>query len=338
MRILPSLLLELPPAESEFEQLVFDFCQLWRSGAKSFLFYSSGSTGDPKPIHLSREQLYSSAIMTGEWLKLKKGDVALLSLSPSYIAGAMVLVRALVHDLSLILVEPCQNPFLHIPPTPIHLASFVPTQWSTILDSDVDLNLYFKKAKGILLGGASVPDYLRRDFGLPVYETYGMTETVSHIAFRTWNQSEFQILPGVQIAQNEENCLLICAPMTENRWIETRDVVEIVESGRFKLTGRLDRIINSGGIKIQPEKIEEVYRTVIDAPLFVAGIPDEFWGQKVVLFVEASQMPLYDEKVVQERLNSYEVPKQVVCLPAFIKTPSAKIDTLKTVALYLNSI
>jgi O-succinylbenzoic acid--CoA ligase len=114
--------------------------------------------------------------------------------------------------------------------------------------------------------------------------------------------------------------------------------VEIVEPGHFKLSGRLDRIINSGGVKIQPEKIEEVYLSLIDAPLFVAGIPDEFWGQKVVLFVEAPQMPLFDEKAVQERLNSYEVPKQVVCLPSFIKTPSAKIDTLKTVALYLNSI
>ena len=338
MRILPSLLSELPLAESEFEQQVFEFCQLWRSGAKSFLFHSSGSTGDPKPIHLSREQLYSSAKMTGEWLNLQKGDVALLSLSPSYIAGAMVLVRALVHDLTVLLVEPCQNPLLQIPPISIHLASFVPTQWSTILDSDVDLNVYFKAAKGVLLGGATVPDSLRRDFGFPVYETYGMTETVSHIAFRTWNQPEFQILPGVQIAQNEENCLLICAPMTENRWIETRDVVEIIEPGRFKLTGRLDRIINSGGVKIQPEKIEEVYQSIIEAPLFAAGIPDEFWGQKVVLFIEASQMPLYDEKSVQERLNSYEVPKQVVCLPSFIKTPTAKIDTLKTVALYLNSI
>jgi O-succinylbenzoic acid--CoA ligase len=338
MRILPSLLSELPPAESEFEQLVFDFCQLWRSGAKSFLFHSSGSTGVPKPIQLSREQLYSSAKMTGEWLHLEKGDVALLSLSPSYIAGAMVLVRALVHDLLLILVEPCQNPLAQIPPTPIHLASFVPTQWSTIVTSDQDLKSYFKEAKGVLLGGASVPDSLRKDYGFPVYETYGMTETVSHIAFRSWEQEEFQTLPGVQIAHNDENCLLICAPMTENRWIETRDVVEIVEQGHFKLTGRLDRIINSGGVKIQPEKIEEVYRSLIEAPLFVAGIPDEFWGQKVVLFVEVTQMPIYDEKAVQERLNSYEVPKQLVCLPSFIKTPSAKIDTLKTVALYLNSI
>jgi O-succinylbenzoic acid--CoA ligase len=338
MRILPSLLSELPLAESEFEQQVVKFCQLWRSGAKSFLFHSSGSTGNPKPIYLSREQLYSSAKMTGEWLDLQKGDVALLSLSPSYIAGAMVLVRALVHDLSVILVEPCQNPLVQIPPISIHLASFVPTQWSTILDSDVDLNVYFKEAKGVLLGGATVPDSLRKDFGFPVYETYGMTETVSHIAFRTWNQLEFQTLAGVQIAQSDENCLLICAPMTDNSWIETRDVVEIVEPGRFKLMGRLDRIINSGGLKIQPEKIEEVYRSLINVPLFVAGVPDEFWGQKVVLFVEATQMSACDEKVIQERLNTYEVPKQVVCLPSFIKTTSAKIDTLKTVALYLNTI
>lgn len=335
MRILPSLLLELPIAESEFEQLVFDFCQLWKSGGQEFLFHSSGSTGDPKPIQLSREQLYSSAKMTGDWLHLEKGNVALLSLSPSYIAGAMVLVRALVHDLSLILVEPCQNPLLQIPSTPIHLASFVPTQWSTILDSGIDLKSYFKEAKGILLGGAAISDLLRKDYGFPVYETYGMTETVSHIAFRTWEQTEFQILHGVQIAQNEENCLLICAPMTENKWIETRDVVELTSPGKFKFIGRMDRVINSGGIKVQPEKIEQAYRSICNLPLFVAGIPDEFWGQKVVLFVESEEM--LDLPSLDHLLVSHEVPKEIVCLPSFIKTASAKIDTLKTVALYLNS-
>ena len=335
MRILPSLLSELPPAESEFEQLVFDFCQLWKSGGQEFLFHSSGSTGEPKPIYLSREQLYFSATMTGDWLHLEKGDVALLSLSPSYIAGAMVLVRALVHDLSLILVEPCQNPLLQIPSTPIHLASFVPTQWSTLLDSGIDLNSYFKEAKGILLGGAAISDLLRKDYGFPVYETYGMTETVSHIAFRTWEQTEFQILHGVQIAQNEENCLLICAPMTENKWIETRDVVELTSPGKFKLFGRLDRVINTGGIKVQPEKIEQAYRSICNLPLFVAGIPDEFWVQKVVLFVESEEMPVLPS--LDHLLVSHEVPKEIVCLPSFIKTASDKIDALKTVALYLNS-
>ena len=189
MRHLASLFLDFPVAETEFEQQVFAFCQAWRTGQTEFTFHTSGSTGEPKPIVISRERLYVSAKMTGDWLKLEKGDAALLSLSPLYIAGAMVLIRALVHDLSLILVEPCQNPLSQIPPTDIHLASFVPTQWATMLDSGIQFSDYFKQAKGVLLGGAPLPDSLRKDYGFPVYETYGMTETVSHIAYRTWNQS-----------------------------------------------------------------------------------------------------------------------------------------------------
>ncbi len=336
MRHLASLFLDLPVAETEFELQVFAFCQAWRAGQTEFTFHTSGSTGEPKPIVISRERLYLSAKMTGDWLKLEKGNVALLSLPPTYIAGAMVLVRAMVHDLALILVEPCQNPLSQIPSQNIHLASFVPTQWATMLSSGISLNVYFKEAKGVLLGGASVPDSLRKDYGFPVYETYGMTETVSHIAYRTWNQSYFQTLPGVQIGLNDEDCLLICAPVTENKWIETRDVVEMVDADQFVLRGRLDRVINSGGIKLQPEKIEQAYRSLTSLPLFVAGIPDAFWGQKLVLFLESSSPVSINLETAP--LSSAEIPKEIICLPSFIKTATAKIDTAKTVALYLNSL
>ena len=336
MRHLASLFLDFPVAETDFEQQVFAFCQAWRAGQTEFTFHTSGSTGEPKPIVISRERLYLSAKMTGDWLKLEKGDVALLSLPPTYIAGAMVLVRALVHDLALILVEPCQNPLSQIPPQDIHLASFVPTQWSTMIESGVQFSDYFKQAKGVFLGGASFPESLRKDYGFPVYETYGMTETVSHIAYRSWNQAHFQTLPGVQIAQNDEDCLLICAPVTDNKWIETRDVVEWAVEGQFVLKGRLDRVINSGGIKLQPEKIEAVYRSMTSLPLFVAGIPDAFWGQKLVLFLESSSPVSINLETAL--LSSAEIPKEIICLPAFIKTASAKIDTAKTVALYLNSL
>ena len=333
---LTSLFLDFPVAETEFERQVFAFCQAWRAGQTEFTFHTSGSTGEPKPILISRERMHLSAQMTGDWLKLEKGDVALLSLPPTYIAGAMVLVRALVHELALILIEPCQNPLIQIPPTDIHLASFVPTQWATILDSGVQLSDYFQRTKGVLLGGASVPESLRKDYGFPVYETYGMTETVSHIAFRTWNQTDFQTLPGVQIAQNDVDCLLICAAVTENKWIETRDVVQLQEPRRFTLKGRLDRVINSGGIKLQPEKIEAVYRAMTSLPLFAAGISDAFWGSKLVLFVETAEAVTFN--VTEDLLASYEIPKEIICLPTFIKTASAKIDTAKTVALYLNSL
>ncbi|MFM1820201.1 MAG: o-succinylbenzoate--CoA ligase [Bacteroidota bacterium] len=336
MRHLASLFLDYPVAETDFEQQVFAFCQAWRTGKTEFTFHTSGSTGEPKPILISRERLYLSAKMTGDWLKLEKGDVALLSLPPTYIAGVMVLVRALVHDLALILVEPCQNPLGQFPPTDIHIASFVPTQWATMVESGIQLSDYFQRTKGVLLGGASVPESLRKDYGFPVYETYGMTETVSHIAFRTWNQTAFQILLGVKIAQNDEDCLLICAPVTDNKWIETRDVVQMHESGHFTLIGRLDRVINSGGIKLQPEKIEAVYRSMTSLPLFVAGIPDAFWGQKLVLFLESSKPVSFFAET--ELLSSVEIPKEIIYLPSFIKTTSAKIDTVKTVALYLNSL
>lgn len=336
MRQLTSLFLDFPVAETDFEQQVFAFCESWKAGQKEFTFHTSGSTGEPKSIIISRERLYVSAKMTGEWLKLEKGDVAILSLPPSYIAGAMVLVRVLVHDLALILVEPCQNPLSQISPTDIHLASFVPTQWATMLESDVQLSTYFQRAKGVLLGGASVPENLRKDYGFPVFETYGMTETVSHIAFRTWNQTDFQILPGVQIAQNDEHCLMICATVTENKWIETRDIVQMQAPERFTLKGRLDRVINSGGIKLQPEKIEAVYQSKTSYPLFVAGIPDAFWGSKLVLFLETAETVSLD--VTEDLLASHEIPKEIICLPTFIKTSSAKIDTAKTVALYLNSL
>lgn len=336
MRHLTSLFLDFPVAETEFEQRVFAFCESWKAGQTEFTFHTSGSTGDPKPILISRERLYLSAQLTGDWLKLAKGDVALLSLPPTYIAGAMVLVRALVHDLGLILIEPCQNPLSQLPATVIHLASFVPTQWATMVESNVLFSNYFQRAKGVLLGGASVPDSLRKDYGFPVYETYGMTETVSHIAFRTWNQTYFQTLSGIQIAQNDENCLLISAGVTENKWIETRDIVQMQAPGQFTLTGRLDRVINSGGIKLQPEKIEAVYRAMTHLPLFVAGIPDAFWGSKLVMFVETAETVSFDVEV--DLLASYEIPKEIICLPTFIKTTSAKIDTAKTVALYLNSL
>ena len=333
---LTSLFLDFPVAKTEFEQQVFALCESWKTGQTEFTFHTSGSTGDPKPIVISRERLYLSAQLTGDWLKLAKGDVALLSLPPTYIAGAMVLVRALVHDLALILIEPCQNPLSQLPATDIHLASFVPTQWATMLESDVQLSTYFQRAKGVLLGGASVPESLRKDYGFPVYETYGMTETVSHIAFRTWNQTDFQTLPGVQIGQNDENCLLICASVTDNKWIETRDVVQMQGPGRFTLKGRLDRVINSGGIKLQPEKIEAVYQSKTSYPIFVAGIPDAFWGSKLVLFLETAETVSFD--VTEDLLASHEIPKEIICLPSFIKTTSAKIDTAKTVALYLNSL
>ena len=232
MQLFSPLSDDLFEPSSEFEREVLAFCLAWKSGQTSFLFHTSGSTGAPKPIWLDRKAMEASARTTGEWLQLKQQDVALACLPVNYIAGAMVIARALVLDLRVCLVEPSANPLLDLAPISIQLASFVPNQWHAILASGLELPAYFAHSKGILLGGAALSDSLilrSKELPFPIYETYGMTETVSHIAIKRLNgenlSEEFVILDGVDIKLDERSCLAIKAPASNNEWIFTNDVV-----------------------------------------------------------------------------------------------------------------
>lgn len=341
---------DFPVASSAFEKEVFRFCSDWNEGKAEFQFHSSGSTGAPKSISLTRAQMISSAELTGQWLALAPRDVAFMALPVQYIAGAMVLVRALVLDLDVLLVEPCQNPLVQVQDASIQLASFVPTQWATILNSSIDVQAIFSKAKGVLIGGASLdPSLEKASFALdfPLFHTYGMTETVSHVAYRDLHaeSSYFHCLPGVEIQLNTQGCLMVQGSMTANQWIETNDLVHVVDEYTFEFVGRADRVINSGGKKIFPDLVEKWVRQFYaqkkwTAEILLVGLPDSFYGQKAVLF---TTMDLSEEEknqvtdFLKAHLASEDCPKAIVYRPRFELLENGKIDALKTVALYVET-
>ena len=259
MQVFSPLSDQLFVPSSDFEREVLAFCKLWKSGQTSFLFHTSGSTGTPKPIWVSRDAMEASALSTDDWLQLKPNDVVLACLPVQYIAGAMLLVRALVLDLKVCLISPTVNPLEGLTPISIQLASFVPNQWHAILESGIDLSVFFSGTKGILLGGAALSDALKTRsmaYPFPIYETYGMTETVSHIAYRTISDLFFRTLGKVEIGLDERKCLKIKGLMTGNSWVQTNDIASIEDESRFEIKGRYDRVINSEGRKITFEGIE----------------------------------------------------------------------------------
>lgn len=331
------------------------------------MLQTSGSTGTPKPITLSRTQLEASARLTGQTFGLAPGDRALVCLNTAYIAGVMMLVRGEVLGLELTLVEPSANPLHTFDParTRFAFAAFVPLQVQTIL---ADLNPsgqpkalpILNGMKAILVGGAATSPSLEAALQLvdaPVYGTYGMTETVSHIAIRRLNgpdRSElFTVLPGVQVGTDERGCLHITAAATNNERIQTNDVVELLEPAvaghpeRFRLLGRADSIINTGGVKVQPEAVEAVIQRQLagwglSPRLFVAGLPDERLGQRVIVFCEGVSLEPAQWQAVQqgvrETVGPYAVPKAWQTVNTFAETPTGKIDRKAVVRAHTNPL
>lgn len=343
MLLFSPLALDYPTPASDFERQVFDFCQKWKDGVTHFEFMTSGSTGSPKPILIPREAMIASARLTGDWLRLHPKDVALLCLPVHYIAGAMVLVRALELDLSLVLVEPSVNPLQGISPLSIQLASFVPNQWHAMLKDKLDLAAFFSNAKGVLLGGSGLSPLLvdqTTEFKFPIFLTYGMTETVSHVAFQQLSprySTYFNWLPGVLHQVGENGCVSIKSDATSQQWVQTNDIIEPIDDSHFSLLGRVDRVINSAGRKIQAENVEkELGNLFPDRSFFVGSLPDDALGQKAVLFIEGSTV-IDEHSFRVPSLESWEIPKEVIYLSKFETTSSGKMDRLKSVALYLNA-
>ncbi len=328
--------------QSEFEEKVKHFCQLWLQNSTSFTFYTSGSTGLPKPISISRKQMELSANQTIQWLGLSSNHLSLLCLSPNYIAGAMVLVRAMIANMEVCLLEPSQNLNLALRTIDktIHLASFVPNQWKILLNENELINKIFKNAKGVLIGGADLDletkSTTQNVCQFPVFLTYGMTETVSHVAFQslTFYPSDYlKTLPGVQIRRMENGTLAVSSPSTLNQFIETQDLVELHDQNTFQIKGRINRIINSAGLKINPFEIEEQINVFfnsknLNSEFFVAGYPEEFYGEIVSIFVEGiTKIDLNEiNNFLSTTLEKNKCPKKIFYVESFLKTSTGKID------------
>jgi o-succinylbenzoate---CoA ligase len=331
---------KLPIAKTEYEQQVIDFCQQWLAGQSHFSIKTSGSTGEPKEILLTRQQMQASALLTGKTFHLLPNDSALVCLNVGYIAGMMMLVRGMVLGLKLTVVEPSSNPLEFVEDVPFNFAAFVPLQLQTILKSE-KYKAQLEKMKAVIVGGAAVNETLNQQtqaLKVPVFSTYGMTETVSHIAIRQLNgvnsDSNFKVLEGVEINIDYRNCLNIKASATNNELIQTNDVVELIDKKTFKLMGRFDNIINSGGVKIQLEKVEKSLEQFIQNRFFAYGIDDEKLGQKLVLIVESEEWEAPKKVTILESLKplltKYEIPKMIYFVPVFKETPTGKIDKIQT--------
>jgi o-succinylbenzoate---CoA ligase len=330
----------LPIPNSEYERKVIDFCQKWQSAQEEFIIKTSGSTGEPKPIILTRNQMNASAKLTGKTFGLLTGDSALVCLNVEYIAGMMMLVRGMVLDFKLTIIEPSGNPFQNLEKFDFDFFAFVPLQLENLLENDKNIGT-LNKAKAIIVGGAAVNEVLQekiQKLDVPVYSTYGMTETVSHIAIKKLNgtnkEENFKVLEGVKIGIDERNCLNIISESSNNELVQTNDIVELISEKEFKLIGRFDNIINSGGVKIQLEKVEKLIEKEIQIfhpkRYFTYGIPDEKLGQKLVLVIETEA---FDEKLKEQFLSKiksilpkYEIPKEVFFIKKFIETLTGKID------------
>lgn len=321
---------------------VVDLYDAWKNGLPEISLSTSGSTGTPKVISLSREAVRASVKLTRDALDLCSSDFFLCNLNTDYIGGKMMVIRAAEIGCDLMAVPPSSDPFEDLKNQASlfsrnrgrNFFSFVPLQLQNILDNDSHTGL-LRTAKAILAGGAPVAEETRQkiqELHLPVFETYGMTETISHIALKDLRTGEsfFTALAGVNLATDKYNCLKIKSPSTLNQWITTHDVVEMVSPEKFILKGRRDNIINSGGVKIQAEEVERaIARTFPGLPdFFCYGLPDTVLGQRLVLVMEG-EGPAPDLSLLD--LPRYHIPKEIIRVTQFIKTLSGKTDKIKTI-------
>jgi len=330
-----------------YEKSILDFCHQFVNGQQEFQLTTSGSTGLPKPMTVSATHLKKSAQMTAKAIGLQKGMTSLVCLNTEFIAGKMMLVRGLEIGMDLFITAPSSNPFQSLPENlSFDFTALVPFQAETILKNHTNHKLMLDGMKAILIGGAAINielEELLQQVKAPVYHTFGMTETLSHIALRRINgvhkEDYFTILDGISISLDDRNCLVIRSPFTEAPLI-TNDVVELLDDKRFKWLGRADFLINSGGIKIHPEIIEkEIERKFYELKLtnrfFITGMHDPTLGEKVSLVIEGKP---WNDQLVQRfkgelsvSLTKFQIPKQFYFIENFEETGSGKIDRRRTV-------
>jgi len=330
---------------SQFYEDAFDFCSEWLNGKGEFFLQTSGSTGSPKNVLVSRNQLVESAKATKLFFGFKEGCKMLCCLDTNKIAGKMMLVRAMEWEGDLRVIPPESNPFKDLINEFFDFVALVPLQVEKSLTSPNGKKA-LEQIHNIIIGGAPISSQLRGKVNyLPgrVFQTYGMTETVSHIALANLKDNGallYQALPGVALKVDKQNKLLIHAPMGGNFWLQTNDVVSLQSEDTFLWKGRADHVVNSRGVKLHPEEIAleigELMSLYFPGRLFfLTGTDDKSLGQSLTLVVQGVKMldkaDLFLEKA-KTVLPKFHSPKQILFIPEFKVTISGKIDQLRTLA------
>ena len=318
----------LSKENSEIWDDINQFISEWYSPIDEMALQTSGSTGKPKSISVKKGWMKNSAQFTGKTFGLKEGDTALLCIPMKYIAGKMMVVRALELGFDLKVVEPSSNPLKGIKEN-IDFCAMVPFQLENSLNQ-------LNKVKTLIVGGGQVkPKMVEKlqTVSTQVFETYGMTETLTHVAIKPLNGPNktdlIQSLDGILFEKDDRGCLVIHATAFNPEPIVTNDLVELIDESSFRWLGRFDNVINSGGIKIIPEVVEAKLTEVIPhRRFFLTGKPDDLLGEKVVLVVEGDKI-----NITLESLGKFEKPKIIYFIPNFIETESGKINRVETIKI-----
>jgi len=318
--------------ELKFRLELFRFLADWFNDSEEMTVQTSGSTGEPKLIRVQKSQMMNSACATCYQLRLAPGDRVLLCMSLQFIAGKMMVIRALVAGLDLHLTAPSGYP---LKDTNVHFrfAAMVPMQIYNSLQVSLERER-LEQISVLLIGGSAVDPKLEtalKSFPNPVYASYGMAETLSHIALRRINGPEaseyYTPLPSVKVFLSAENCLVIDAPLVSDHRLYTNDHADMLGDGSFRILGRIDNVINTGGIKVQTEALEAFLSDFIDLPFAISSLPDEKFGEIIVLVVEGIlDDALLTQTLHAENLPAHQFPKQIISLDRLPRTESGKIN------------
>lgn len=317
------------------------FLKQWFSDNESVSVHTSGSTGNPKEYMIEKRAMLESARATGEYLDLHNHPDALLCLSARYIAGMMMIVRAMVYGQNLIAVRPDGNPMLSLNDFNIpSFAAMVPAQVFNCLNHPISVT-GLKNIRTLIIGGGEINPLLEqqmKDFPNAIFATYGMTETITHIALRRINgknRSEFyKALPGITLSTDYRGCLVINVPRISSMPIVTNDVVTITGNTDFCWRGRFDNVINRGGEKLFPEEIEKKISGIMTNRFFITAISDPKFGQVPALVIESKQADYqYIENLkttLKNVLSKSEMPIKYFFIRNFMEVANGKIDRRET--------
>lgn len=303
------------------------FLEQWHDASPHIVARTSGSTGVPKEIRLPKADMIVSAEATCRFFGIDSSSLLYMPLSADYIAGKMMIVRAIVSGASLQVVTPSSDPLPEAPAGQVSLLPVVPAQLTSLLSSP-----WLHKVSNVIVGGAPLTpaqEAALRGSSLNAYATYGMTETCSHVALRSVSAGEewFTAMPGVTFSLDSRGCLVIEAPAYSWQRLVTNDVVRLLDSRRFIWLGRADNIINSGGVKMVPEEIERILAPELAGrPFYITSRPSFRWGEELVMVVED---PSLDSEALLTALRSRHphriLPKAVYSFPSLPRTSSGKI-------------
>lgn len=310
---------------------LYFFLEKWFDASPVIIVHTSGSTGTPKELVVRKDRMMQSARLTCEFLNLQAGDTALLCMNLRYIGAMMVVVRSLVAGLNLIVRPASGHPLSDIE-EPLRFAAMVPLQvYNTLRVPEEKARL--EQTDILIIGGGAVDDSLEAEMSaLPtaVYSTYGMTETLSHIALRRLNgdtaSKHYYPFPSVELSLFAESTLVVKAPLICGEVLQTNDIACLYPDGSFTIAGRKDNVINSGGIKIQAEEMEKRLRPFIPVPFVVTSVPDPRLGQALTLLI-AGQVDVRElESKLQTVLDAYHRPRHIFMTESIPQTENGKTD------------